>query len=657
MSPEVLPVHDPVDVQAIGIAFLTAETSTAAPDSSILCCTCSAKSPALVVECEPLDSLHLLTQDLEHLFLKLIDKNSEDSADVSDGPKLNSSVVARASLLEFKEVDEIWDEKAYKYSAVESPKPKVRGRVDKKSKETTHFIDIKSFMLRDALKKVLHEVSGISIMEEKLSTSYSDVRQRLDALFKAKEITYDLLWALFKANTLVYTTCQGTEKPRCIKYESATEETTMAGVEYLHIKGSYLDFDGKIVGKVPIETTILKFHGSKPISSLDAFPLHYHSEKEAITEKLVECGRKFCSLTGIQHRQYNGRALQMKKGEPVRITINGRIMVYPVKFHEDNPNYTRPSIFKRSGDINIWLDLDDVPSTQLDESALKKGVDIYNLTTEEYLVCSLGYCLENKLWFCRRRYFRHLLGWLRFDQLQIASRSKKLIQALATRHSSCKKAHAFDDFVKGKGLVSKSRSHMTRDSISLNIAILVPSLVKTHQTSIRACQRILMWLAIGIPCLLLDDADSFLRRRSDNSQKNALVAVFLRKLEYFSGIMLLTTNRVTEFDDTVQSRIYIGLAHSPLGVDTRLSIWESFLTKPNAEGRVVSFSDTELQDLAQRKLNGREIKNAVHAAHDLAEFDRVDLAMDHLHTVLDIGMIFENDFKGTAATDNENAYF
>ena len=82
---------------------------------------------------------------------------------------------------------------------MESPKPKsidnldqyvfvVRGRVgmysleakviyiltipkDKKSKETTYFVDVKSFMLRDALREVLHDVPGISIMEEKLSVS------------------------------------------------------------------------------------------------------------------------------------------------------------------------------------------------------------------------------------------------------------------------------------------------------------------------------------------------------------------------------------------------------------------------------------------------------------------------------------------------------
>jgi hypothetical protein len=215
-------------------------------------------------------------------------------------------------------------------------------------------------------------------------------------------ITYDLLWALFKAKTVVYTTCQGTEKPRCIKFETGAEETTTTGVEYFHIKGSYLDFDGKILGKVSIETAILKFIGAKPINSLETFPLHHHEKEEAITKELIKCGQKFCSLAGTWHRRYDGTAFQMKKGEPFRITINGRIMVDPVKFRQDNPNYTRPSIFKSTKGVSIWLDM-EVPSTQLDESTLKKGIKISELSDEDFLLCSptvLGYSLENKL-YCK----------------------------------------------------------------------------------------------------------------------------------------------------------------------------------------------------------------------------------------------------------------
>ena len=45
--------------------------------------------------------------------------------------------------------------------------------------------------------------------------------------------------------------------------------------------------------------------------------------------------------------------------------------------------------------------------------------------------------------------------------------------------------------------------------------------------------------------VLLDEADVFLEQRSmANLERNALVSVFLRVLEYYDGILLLTSNRV-----------------------------------------------------------------------------------------------------------------
>ena len=79
--------------------------------------------------------------------------------------------------------------------------------------------------------------------------------------------------------------------------------------------------------------------------------------------------------------------------------------------------------------------------------------------------------------------------------------------------------------------------------------------------------------------LLLDEADDFLCKRSYDSDHNSLVSVFLRKLELYEGIMLVTTNRVKDFDEAVQSRIHVGVKYSPLGVDTRKEIWRSFLEK------------------------------------------------------------------------------
>lgn len=47
--------------------------------------------------------------------------------------------------------------------------------------------------------------------------------------------------------------------------------------------------------------------------------------------------------------------------------------------------------------------------------------------------------------------------------------------------------------------------------------------------------------------LLLDEAEVFLHQRdSTDIHRNALVSIFLRQLEYYQGILTLTTNMVSE---------------------------------------------------------------------------------------------------------------
>ncbi|ELR01842.1 hypothetical protein GMDG_00941 [Pseudogymnoascus destructans 20631-21] len=137
--------------------------------------------------------------------------------------------------------------------------------------------------------------------------------------------------------------------------------------------------------------------------------------------------------------------------------------------------------------------------------------------------------------------------------------------------------------------------------------------------------------------LLLNEADDFLCKRSYDSNHNSLVSVFLRKLEYYKGIMLLTMNWVRDFDEAVQSRIHVGIKYSPLGVDTRKAIWRSFLEKAKTETGNAVYSDKQLNVLAKQSLNGRQasIKNA---------------------TVLEVGKEFENDFRGSGEMANMFSY-
>jgi len=76
---------------------------------------------------------------------------------------------------------------------------------------------------------------------------------------------------------------------------------------------------------------------------------------------------------------------------------------------------------------------------------------------------------------------------------------------------------------------------------------------------------------------------------------NNLILIFLQKLKYYKGIIILTTNCIKDFDDAMRSRICIAIKYPPLGIDIRQGLWASFLAK--AVTNRVRFSYKELEEL------------------------------------------------------------
>ncbi|KAF8850015.1 P-loop containing nucleoside triphosphate hydrolase protein [Acephala macrosclerotiorum] len=684
------------------------------PPSPSRCPTCSAKSSSQV-------AMEFAQQLMDAL--KSIDSKQEPPPPPAKPSGESVQPKARASKLEFKTVNEVWDEKAYKYTIEESPKSVneanelnqyvfvVRARIDKKTSANTVYIDIKSECLRDVLRTVLKGVHGISVKEDKpsveqnllyhyfpelkshqsstdpldptcakhldlliqhLKATYADTKTRLLPLFMSSEIPYDLLWALFKPNTFAYTTCPGTKKPMCIKYDSGEERTTSDGVEYFHIGGRYVDFDEKVFNEVSIQTGILKFRGLKPIHSLDVFPLQYHENADQVRAELVECDQKFGSLKSVRHLQYSGKAFQVVKREPVATFVSSRIMVDAAQFRKINPNYVRPSIIKTansgssdSNSVDLWDWLEDRPPPPPRANEVKVNrVDLDMQDEDNLVICSptvLGYSLNNKLWLefavddITEISWNHLL----WNHLAIDARRKDLTLALASSHLRQTSDHSFDDIVTGKSrglimlfygppgvgktLTAEALSERLRRPLyTISAGDLSSDAAKLEKQLSLIFELADHWKAL----LLLDEADVFLRKRDTDHIHNSVVSVFLRKLEYYQGIMLFTTNRVRDFDDAIRSRIHLAFWYSPLGVDTRKGLWDTFLQNAITAGGEADYSDEELNDLARHDLNGRQIRNVVRAAHALAAQEGAVTAYSHLEIVIDAGKEFETDARG-----------
>jgi hypothetical protein len=93
--------------------------------------------------------------------------------------------------------------------------------------------------------------------------------------------------------------------------------------------------------------------------------------------------------------------------------------------------------------------------------------------------------------------------------------------------------------------------------------------------------------------------------------------VFLRHLEYFQGIIILTSNRVEGFDPAVISRIHLSLPFYPQGAETRQRLWEQMLGRLTTKDVGYQLRDV-LPIVIDMPMNGREISNAVNTIRALA---------------------------------------
>lgn len=84
----------------------------------------------------------------------------------------------------------------------------------------------------------------LNLLIKYIRTAYASTTSRLTSLLTNREITYDLLWALFKPNVNMYTTILDAEKPAYYRYNSGKQKITNGGVPYFHVECRYLDFNG-----------------------------------------------------------------------------------------------------------------------------------------------------------------------------------------------------------------------------------------------------------------------------------------------------------------------------------------------------------------------------------------------------------------------------
>jgi hypothetical protein len=124
---------------------------------------------------------------------------------------------------------------------------------------------------------------------------------------------------------------------------------------------------------------------------------------------------------------------------------------------------------------------------------------------------------------------------------------------------------------------------------------------------LRSFSRAQRWNAI----LLLDEADVYVRSRGTDLQQNAIVGVFLRVLEYYGGVLFLTTNRADLVDDAILSRCIARVEYEVPPVSDQVKIWRIL-----SEVMGVSISEAAIKEIVSEHSDctGRDIKNLLKLA-------------------------------------------
>jgi len=111
-------------------------------------------------------------------------------------------------------------------------------------------------------------------------------------------------------------------------------------------------------------------------------------------------------------------------------------------------------------------------------------------------------------------------------------------------------------------------------------------------------------------------------------------------MEYYQGILFLTTNLRDGVDEAIFDRIHVVIEFAPMTDTVRQTIWRN-LIRANSAGATAanhSWRDEVYAILGRFDVNGRTIKNLLRTAACYARAEDKELSLKHLCTVMKVNL-------------------
>ncbi|GLB12262.1 hypothetical protein AtubIFM57258_009543 [Aspergillus tubingensis] len=588
---------------------------------------------------------------------------------------------------------------------------------------------------RDDVLRARTLLDGLRALIHFLDCDLGDLVKARQQIVKGtlERIPFQFLWHLYHPGQVIVT-----KKPKYQAYRvlqvcggrraAGLEESKAASFRKssdLVIDCFCLDFDGKQIRALPKIISIRPYYGQISITALEAYPLEFEPQ---VREILIHRGRRFVDLAKVSHRRYRGlnlRESDFNKYEEIDsdVIIDFELALRSNEVATGFPEYAGGVILEpteedhdETHDDHCFYDNKtfekEMRSDFIQHTSLLEDQDLEALSGDSLMLLPprvYGYVLLSRAWYPLDIDLITNINAIGGDQpdpfedIVLPENHRDIVRALVKTHArargtlgSTATANSIVkrefDIVKGKGRgliillhgapgVGKTSTaecvaaHTGRPLFPITCGDLGGDSAQEVEANLeRFFDMARKWGCV----LLLDEADVFLSERiKGDIRQNSLVSVFLRVLEYYSGILILTTNRVGDFDEAAISRIHCALYYPPLDRQRTLEVWRKGISRLKLQNGScpipVKFDRKEILDFARRlwkdgyRWNGRQIKNALQTAVALAEWDKIkdnpdseacpELKVEHLDTVAKANAHFESYLTQVRTSDDTRAKY
>ncbi|KAF6809747.1 AAA family ATPase [Colletotrichum musicola] len=438
--------------------------------------------------------------------------------------------------------------------------------------------------------------------------------------------------------------------------------------------------------------TIKKFYGRQPVTDLPVYPLKFDPNATVLRAKFLAGGRRFLDITRntFCHKMVTGKTLDEPSHElESRAIIDMTLATamkpeWRLKPSISTDDFTKPDKRETINSQAQWcihsgegccggdvihkdLEIDEMKAQSFNKKEAQSFGPLReeDLSDEDLMLMHhyvYAFVLRSRQWVTVLTEDLHDVVFENsFDDLVLPDSHGATVRALVETHENSRASPRSSssqptmnigsalDIVKGKGAgliillhgppgVGKtSTAECVADDTKRPLFPITCGDIGETAAEVERNLQYNFRLADKWGCvLLLDEADVFLAKRTRNDLRhNAVTSVFLRSLEYYAGILFLTTNRVGAIDPAFKSRIQMSLFYSKLDLRVTKELYRKFIKRAKAEqdrtgnhafeirkAEILKFAKDHFKELTRKNRdtwNGRQIRNAFQTAIALTE--------------------------------------